>query len=242
MVLISERLPAPCVAKLRELGQDVVPLPADPRLAAPVASHPDMLLFLSQNTLITDRIYYETFAQKQIDRICAASKLYLHLTDESPRAEYPYDIRFNAARVGRFLFCYPEYTSPAILSLAANKGWTIVPVRQGYARCSLCPVSDRALITSDPSIARAAEHQKDLDVLTVHQGHILLPGYSHGFIGGCCGTDRDHLYFSGNLALYPDGNAMVSFARAHGITAVILSHDKLFDGGSLFFVPCHSDR
>lgn len=240
MVLVSEHLPSIFSAKLRELGHTVIALPSDPRLPLPVAAHPDMLVFLTQDTLITDRFYYEHIAQDPIDQICSLGKLALRLSDEPPGQDYPHDIRFNAALVGQYLFCAPAYTSPAILSFARSQNITIVPVRQGYAKCSICPVGDHAIISADPSILRAASKQKDLDVLSIHQSPILLPGYPLGFFGGCCGGDQSHVYICGDLSTHPDEEAIRSFIASHGCKLISLGSDPLFDGGSLFFVPAQS--
>ena len=63
---------------------------------------------------------------------------------------------------------------------------TKIHVKQGYTRCSLLPVDDRSFITSDAGIAKTlAEH--DTDVLLIHPGHIHLPGFDYGFIGGTGG-------------------------------------------------------
>ena len=235
MVIVSELLPKACIAQLRAYGFETIPLPADPRLPRPVASHPDMLLFLSDQTLITDQTYFRDFARTQIEYICRKANLSLQLTDEPPAHQYPSDIRFNAARVGTHLFTHPTHTSPAVLSLARQHHWNIISTKQGYARCSVCPISDHALITSDPSIASSAK-QNGLDVCEIHQGHISLPGYSYGFIGGCCGITNHLLFFSGSIDLHPDRDQMISFMRDHAITPISLSDEPLFDAGSLFFV------
>lgn len=240
MVLISEHLPHTMVSQLQRYGYETVSLPSDPRLAPAVSSHPDMLVFVTETSLITDQIYYTEMAREQLDRVCRLCGLTLITTNAPPRAEYPHDIRFNAARVGNYLFCHPTHTSPLVLNDAAEHGRIIVPTKQGYAGCSSCPVGEEALITADPSILRAARQKKDLDVLSIHQGHISLPGYSHGFIGGCCGYTQDSIFFCGNLSHHPDGKIMREFIRNHGHQTVELSDEPLFDGGSLIFIPRQS--
>lgn len=236
MVFISEHLPSPCVQSLHRLGYETIPLPSDPRLSQPVSSHPDMLLFLSHHNLICDRFYYDMYAQKQIDYVCRTRNLTLKLTDEPPQKTYPHDIRFNTCSIGKYLFCHPLYTSPAILQTADINMQTIVPVHQGYARCSTCPVGDHALITADPSIHQAALKQNDLDVLSVHQGHIELPGYPYGFLGGSCGAIENQLFFCGSLSHHPDGNAIREFCEKHSIHIIELSSQPLYDGGSMIFI------
>ena len=55
--------------------------------------------------------------------------------------------------------------------------------RQGYSRCSVCVVSDNAIITADEGICRSAEAH-GVDVLKIRPGYIDPPGFDYGFIGG----------------------------------------------------------
>lgn len=215
-------------------------LPADPRLPAPVASHPDMLLYVASDRIITSRFYYERIATQLLDEICRQSGLSLQCTDETVCDTYPHDILFNAACVGHRIFCLPSYTSRAILDAAAREQRRIIPVRQGYARCSICPVGDHALITADPSIYRATRAENAPSALLVRSGHISLPGYPYGFLGGCVGTDGHRLYVCGDLSTHADSAAIFHFLNEHGITPVSLSDGPLTDCGSLFFITDHS--
>ena len=45
-------------------------------------------------------------------------------------------------------------------------GYEIINVKQGYAKCSICVVSDNAIITADKGIAKAAI-QNRIDVLEI---------------------------------------------------------------------------
>lgn len=237
MVLVSEHLPTQFLKQLFLCGYEAVALPADPRLPTPVSSHPDMLVFADDRTIITDRQYYETLAHRQIDHVCKVRDLTLILTDEPPRAEYPHDVRFNAARIGPLLICHPTYTSPRLLDYAKCRQWKILPTKQGYAGCSTCAIGDHALITADPSILRTVKKENDLEALAIRQGHISLPGYSHGFFGGCCGHTDDSLFICGSLSHHPDGAIIRDFILAHHRQIVELSDEPLFDAGSLLFIP-----
>lgn len=241
MILIGQSVPSKYISYLRSLGQSLIILPPDPRLPEPVASHPDMLLFWDQDTLITDRTYYLEFARKELDEVCAFTGLHLQLTDEPPQLQYPQDIRFNALRVGSCLFCHPTHTSPAVTDSALRKNWNIIPTNQGYARCAACPIGSDALITADPAIASAAKKQ-NLDVCIIRQGHVLLPGYPHGFIGGCCGVYENTVLFCGDPHLHQDGERMLSFVRAHGLEPQWIPDLPLFDAGSIFFIPERNPR
>jgi hypothetical protein len=239
MVIVGRSLPEEYLTHIQALGRTTVILPPDPRLAAPVCSHPDMLLFLYKQTLITDFVYYQEIARTEIDRICRFGNFRLHLTQDAVSNKYPQDIRFNVLHLGDFFFCHATYTSSAIRALAEQEQKILLPTRQGYARCSACPVGNRAMITADPSLANAAKKQ-GLDVCLIRQGHVLLPGYPHGLIGGCCGTYLDELYFFGDPTLHPNGKEMLTFLYDHGIKPKIIPGLPLFDAGSMFFIPAYN--
>lgn len=239
MIIVGQSLPHEYLSPLQERGCTVMILPADPRLPGPVSAHPDMLMFIHGRVLITDHTYYRELAQPEIDQICQSGGLRLYLTDEAPQASYPHDIRFNVLSLGEYFFCHPTHTSPAIIALAKGLQKPLVPTRQGYARCAACPVGDHAMITADPSLAAAAK-KHDLDVCLIRQGHVLLPGYPHGLIGGCCGIWENELFFCGDPLLHPDGERMLSFIYAHGITPRTIPDLPLFDAGSMFFIPAHN--
>ena len=236
MIIVGSSLPREYLSYLQAAGHAVVILPPDPHLPDPVASHPDMLLFPADQSLITDRTYYTEIAHKELGLICQHSGLTLHLTDELLASDYPNDIRFNSLHIGKFLFCHPSHTSSAIRDWATHTNHVIIPTKQGYSRCSACPVGDGALITADPSIAAKAK-ENGLDVCIIRQGHILLPGYSYGFIGGCCGSYQEHLFFCGDLKLHPDGDRIISFVKFHGRIPQTIPNLPLLDVGSMFFIP-----
>ena len=84
-------------------------------------------------------------------------------------------------------------------------GLELIPVKQGYAKCSLCIVSENAVITADEGLAYTL-CRAGLDVLKIIPGCIRLPGYGYGFIGGCCGKlDAATMAFAGDPLTHPDG-------------------------------------
>jgi hypothetical protein len=96
-------------------------------------------------------------------------------------------------------------------------------------------VGDNAIITADPSIAKAVK-EKGIDVLSVSPLGVRLDGYDYGFIGGASGTDEENVYFCGNIDLHPDSERIKAFCRKHGKNAVSLSDEPLYDYGTLIFI------
>ncbi|MBQ9121569.1 MAG: hypothetical protein IJY12_04305 [Clostridia bacterium] len=175
----------------------VCTLPPDDRLAPPVASHADMLTFTYGETVIFEREYYCVNERRLTPYI--STPAHLALTSLPRSCIYPHDIGLNALLVGDTLFCNARHTAPEIL----NCGAEIVDVRQGYAACSTLVLSERTIVTADPSIARAAE-RKGLDVLAIRPGYVRLTGYNTGFIGGATAKIGNTVYFFGDPSSHPD--------------------------------------
>lgn len=112
---------------------------------------------------------------------------------------YPGNIIYNAICTGKYFIHNLKYTDPDLLHAA--RAWhqnqhqqdkpaaklQMVDVPQGYSRCCCMPVDDKSFITSDKGIAKALS-ACNADVLLIEKGHILLPGFDYGFIGGCGGN------------------------------------------------------
>ena len=188
------------------------PLPPFDRLAAPVAAHPDMLIFKSGERLILHSDYYS-----RNRRLFEDLEGRIILSDEHISAQYPHDVLFNALLMGDTLFARCESISRIIL----ERHRTSVNVKQGYAACSCAKVSGNALITADRGIAAAA-NEKGLSVLLIRPGHIALEGYSYGFIGGACFSWNDCVYFFGDMDSHPDSQIIREFIAQNGKRTVIL--------------------
>jgi hypothetical protein len=148
-------------------------------------------------------------------------------------AKYPATARYNAVSTDRYLLHNFRYTDPVITRLGEDLD--LVHLSQGYARCNLLPLSNGSFITSDGGIAKVLTNFK-IPVLRVNPDGILLPGFSHGFIGGAAGMLADTVFFIGSLDHYADGAAVRNFLESNGHRHVELYDGPLFDGGSLMFL------
>ena len=232
-VLTSERIPKSCLDSLLSLGFEPIFLPQYSRLQNGVSSHPDMLLFICKDKYFCTKEYRE-IAGGAFDIIEKLGYSPI-LCDEFPSPDYPNDIIFNALNMGDHIFCLEKKLSKEIKSYADKHGISIINVKQGYTKCSVCKVSDKAMITSDRSIAHSAKNV-GIDVLSISQGHVNIKGYDYGFIGGASGESEDTVYFCGNVMMHPDGEAIIDFCQKHEKRYVSLSNEPLFDVGTLFFL------
>ena len=234
LIIVDHRIKEASLSALRSEGFQPLLIPPANYLSDAVSSHTDMLIFLGFGRLFCHKRYYESNASL-IDHICETAALTLTLSDEATGDRYPEDVLFNACIVGNRLICNERTISKLILASARELGYEIIHVSQGYTKCSICKVSESAIMTSDKAIA-AACRGAGIDVLTVTEGHISLPPYDFGFIGGASGACRDKVYFCGSLDSHPDGERIREFCEKHNKSAISLTGGELQDVGSCYFI------
>lgn len=144
--------------------------------------------------------------------------------------KYPADVLYNACSTGKYFIHNLKHTSPELLAAADELGLIKVHVPQGYARCSALPVDEDSIITYDRGIAASCS---DMDVLLINPGHIILPGYSAGFIGGTGGRIGNTIVFNGNLSAHPDFEIIKDFIESRGLECVWTTDIPLTDIGSI---------
>lgn len=170
--------------------------------------------------------------------ICHPDILHCHLKDGyvfhgdplTLGPSYPYDVPYNACSTGRYFIHNLKHTSPELLAEAGRLGLETVHVAQGYTRCSVLPVDKGSIITSDRGVAASCTQ---LDVLLITPGHILLPGYNTGFIGGTGGRVGNEMLFNGDLSAHPDFLNIKDFIESRGIRCLWFSDIPLTDIGSI---------
>ncbi len=192
-------------------GIQVISVPSHPGLPKPCSGHPDMLLCHVGGVVSV------------VGEKATAEKLSaLGMQVESPQnrfaPRYPKDVLLNVLIINRFLLGNLSHVDPAVLYWAKEKGLSLVPVAQGYARCSSLIADTNSIITADPSITKEAR-RVGIEVLEITPGYVVLPGYSYGFIGGCCGLVAPNLLaICGKLDSHPDYLRIRAFLQQRGVT------------------------
>lgn len=149
--------------------------------------------------------------------------------------EYPFDVLLNAQVLSNHLICNTNTIASEVKEIAYEQGKSIIHVNQGYTSCSVCTVSDNAIITEDKSVYEACKNE--FHVLLITKGEVELLGYDCGFIGGASVTVDDTIYFFGNIEAHPDYEKISSFVSLYNKKAVSLSKDKkLSDIGSIIII------
>ena len=208
---------------LKDIGFSLVHLPADPSLPEPVSSHADMLMFGN----ILQKDYYE----RNKELFCGFDVV---LADEKFGCEYPKDVLLNAFAVADTLFGRLESLSVKIKELYPKA----VNLRQGYAKCSTLLFGNNA-VTSDKGIADALS-EFGIKVLLITPGHIGLPGYDYGFIGGASFVYEDKIIFFGDITKHPDHIRIKDFAKSSGYELIYDKNEPLTDlGGAIVLDKKH---
>ncbi|MBQ8004690.1 MAG: hypothetical protein IJ303_00050 [Clostridia bacterium] len=230
--ICDSRIPTKALDNLKKVADRVVLLPPFEALDAPVSAHPDMLLFPypAKKIIFTHKDYFSRASE-----LLGFLGYEIIPIKEQIGAKYPFDILLNAANVGNRIFGKLSHISSSLLQLALSENMELINVNQGYARCSLCTVSNNAAITADPSIADAAKNA-GINVLSICHGGVALGGYSEGFIGGASGYDGESVYFCGDIMSHTNGSEISGFCERHFTKVISLSNEPLYDIGTIFFI------
>lgn len=203
-------------------------LPADNRMAVPVRFHADLLLHhLGGNALVLANARGEAAQRLRAEGFCTLQ------AKRKLSSQYPQDVPLCALRIGNYLFAKRSSLDPAVEQYCGKQGVALIDSPQGYARCSVLVLRENAAVTADSALAKAME-SVGISVLRIRPGFICLPGYSCGFLGGCCGLIApDLLLCNGDISLHPDGKRITEFAARYGIRILSAHPGELIDIGGI---------
>lgn len=235
IAIVDSRISSVIEAELYGYADRIIKLPPFSLLAAPVASHPDMLIFAYSGVIFT----WSEYRRETAEIFTELENLGFEIREiaENASPEYPADVKLNCAAIGEKFIANKNTVSASVLAFAEEKNIEIIHTRQGYAKCSAVCVSENAIITADPSVYNSAV-RGGIDVLKIDEGYVRLDGYNTGFIGGASGSVGDKILFCGMLGAHPSGEKIREFCRLHGKTAVSLSNEPLYDYGTVIFLTC----
>lgn len=211
-------------AALKNEGIRVISLKNDV-LSDEVSAHSDMLLchtgdqeiFIdpSQNT---DKFIYEGFNIQKV----------------SPLFEkYPFDARLNIAAADNYFICNKKSADKNLYEFLLSCGKKPFYVNQGYTKCSVCFVTENAVITEDFSIASALKYS-GIEVLVISKGDICLSDKHYGFFGGSTGkTDKYTLAVTGEMKYHSDAEKIIRFCEKHGVKIKELIKGRITDIGGI---------
>ncbi len=210
---------------LHKSGINTLSPEKDNTLSEEVSSHTDMLLCHTGNNKIIlapsqKKLYNEL---KQLG--------FEVLFSEELKECYPEDILLNVAVSKSFACANFAFTSKILLENLQNR--TLINVKQGYTKCSVCFVNENAYITEDTGIA-AALRNIGSDVLLIEKGDIILSEKHFGFFGGATGKiSQNELAICGSLSSHRNGKEIKDFLYKHRVAPVELLDGKIRDIGGI---------
>ena len=231
--VIASHLPKMAVHSLRQRGIHVFDFFPNMSAGEYVRHHADLSFLYAGNK---DLIIAREMAEYK-DRFPG---YHVFVLTETLSAAYPGDVKLNCVMLGKYLICNIDTVSPFVLQYFKEKGRTVIPVRQGYTKCSVVPVTDNSLITDDESIYDSCK-AAGLDVLLVSKGSVKLDGFQYGFIGGASGKiSKTEIAFNGDIHTHADCGNILKFLKKYGMSAVSLKDGPLYDIGSM--IPLYEEE
>jgi len=228
MLIIGDaRLPAEAIENLSAFGT-VVPFTTSGITYDAVSGHPDLFFCQHQHQVVAAPNLPEACFTLLEDQKISVVK------GKLPVGEiYPQTARYNAVITNNFLIHNTKHSDPSLTEAFAEN--ELIPVNQGYTRCNLLALNDDLFITSDKGIFSQLQ-KRDLDVHYFSPEGIILPGFGHGFLGGCLGFVENRIFVIGSLSRFPEGKKLSSLLESRNYKIVELYNGPLYDGGSLFFL------
>lgn len=210
--------------ELQSMGIKALPVKRNNKLSDEITSHADMLLLhLGENAFAVDSTQNELISFLENNN----ARIYLEKGIEAP---YPRDIALNKLILGNKIFGLFEKNKDFADNEYINK-FEIFNTKQGYTKCSVCLVTENAVITDDKGIASLLKISQ-IEVLLIQKGDIFLSEAHYGFIGGACfKISKNKLYFNGNLEAHRDYKRITEFLKKHNIEPVFNPKRKLTDIG-----------
>ena len=220
------------INNLIKLGFNTIKVPKTPLVYSAIDGHVDIQLNIlnkEEKLIIVQKDISESFL-RELD----SNKIEYILSKNSLGNSYPKDIILNSLILKKHFIHNTNHTDPNLMKTQINKN--IINVKQGYTKCSVLPLNDDALITSDKGISTELR-RNGYDVLLVPAGDIILPSLNYGFIGGTGGMiSENKLALFGELSNYMYGEEIKKFLNKYDIEAISLRKGKLIDRGSIFCI------
>ena len=214
---------------LYKLGLEPIIIPKTPLVYEAINGHVDIqlnILSKKDKLVIVSKDINKSFLSSLKDK-----KINYVLSHNSLGFKYPDDIILNGLILEKFFIHNLNFTDKTLLESQQNK--KNIHVKQGYTKCSVLPIREDSIITSDKNIAKELLNY-NFNVLLIPSGDILLPTLNYGFIGGTGGMiSENKIAFFGELSNYAYGQDIYSFLYNLDVEPIYLRKGKLIDRGSL---------
>lgn len=213
---------------LNNLGIETLVTEKSYKLDEEISTHADIQFSYCGNksTLISPN---QTLLNKKLIELGCR----VEVAEFEPFSPYPSDILLNHVFFNNYFIAKLDATSEKALNYAKNNKFNFINTKQGYSKCSICIVSEIAIITEDNGIARLLNNSQ-INVLKIEPDFIKLSNNHSGFLGGASGKiSKDELFFNGNIEEHPSYTDIMDFLKIHNVKPVFDKSYKLTDIGSI---------
>ena len=230
-IIADSRMPEEAKKNLKKLGNVLFINPTSVTYNS-IASHPDIFFFQKDDALI-----YAPNAPKRIIKELKKRKIKFIEGKKEVGKKYPETVPYNAVGIENLLIHNLKHTDETILSSYENH----INVNQGYTRCNLLALNEKAFITSDLAISRqlsavnSQSQSSTVKVLYIDPKQIKLEGQRNGFFPGCCGVWKNNLIVCGSTKNLKEKSELDKFLKDNNFNLIELYDGELIDVGSIFF-------
>lgn len=221
------------INNLKKLNINPIIVPKCDYVYEAINGHVDIQLNILKNNS-TNQIIIHKDIPNSFKELLNKNQIKYIVSKTSLSNTYPGNIILNSLVLDKYLIHNLKYTDTNLLESQCFK--ELINVPQGYTKCSILPIRENALITSDNGIYNILKNY-DFDILFLPPGDILLPPLNYGFIGGVGGMiSNNEMAFFGDLDSYKWGEELKDFLYKYDVSPISLRKGKLMDRGSLFTV------
>lgn len=215
------------------LNVEIIKVPKCNLVYEAIDGHPDIQINILQNNNNVQLIVQKDIPE-HFKKILTSNNLNYIVSKNSLSNTYPHDIFLNGLNLKNYFIHNLKYSDENLLNTQRNK--SLISVPQGYTKCSILPLNEKAIITSDKGIYNVLKNY-DFDILLLPPKDIILPSLDYGFIGGTGGMiGESRMVFFGDLRFYEYGEMVTKFLYKYDIEPIFLRSGKLIDRGSILTI------
>ncbi len=224
LIIVDRKMPGKAYKALTEYGR-VVGLATENIGYNAISGHPDIFFFQLPEELVVAPNLPECY------KTILKEKNIKYIEGKTPvGAKYPHTAHYNALYTEHGIIHNSRITDHVIKSFDKR----IIHCNQAYVRCNTVEAC-KQIITSDKGIESVLIGMS-INVKYINPQSIILPGYKHGFFGGCCGAWRNKFFVCGSLKYLKEGAHLSSLLIDEGYEIIELYDGELFDVGGIFFI------
>lgn len=198
-------------------------------LQEPVNGHPDMVMHpVDERTFVVAPNVFNYYAAQLT---CIGIKVIKG--GKTLHRNYPDDIAYNVARIGRYAVHNMRYTDEVLRCCLEAVKTEFIHVSQGYAKCSIAPLDSNKAVTSDEGVHRILR-LNGIECLCMNPGIVRLDGYDYGFIGGAVFILEPGIFvLSGRIKDQSEDERLRAFTKTSGYKYVEASKEEISDLGTV---------